>query len=394
MSKARIFVVGARRTPFGTFGGKLKNQTATNLAEISSRSAIIDGGIDPKNVDHVVMGNVIQSSNDAAYLARHVSLRVGIPDNVPAVTVNRLCGSGFEAIVQGCYQIIAGDSKVVLAGGTESMSQAPFVVRNTRFGTNLGVNYKFEDSLWQGLTDMHIKTPMAMTAERLASLYNISREEVDEFANKSQLRWRLANHAGYFKEEIQPIMQKTKKGDVEFDTDEHPRETTVESLAALKPVFQKDGVVTAGNASGICDGAASLILADEQAVKSLHLTPLARIVGWHTVGCDPSIMGIGPAPAITGLLKKTGVKLEDVDLIEVNEAFAAQTLAVQRELKLDGDRLNVNGGAIALGHPLGASGARISGHLAHELKRRNARYGIGSACIGGGQGIAILFERA
>ncbi|KAK0398721.1 hypothetical protein QR680_002723 [Steinernema hermaphroditum] len=393
MSKSRIFVVGAKRTAFGTFGGKLKGQTATDLAEISSRAAIQAASINPENVDHVVMGNVLQTSADAPYLARHVGLRVGLPENVPAVTVNRLCGSGFEAIVQGCYQIVAGDASVVLAGGAENMSQAPFVVRGTRFGTALGSNVKFEDSLWSTVTDLHIKTPMGLTAEKLGAQYKVTRQEVDEFAHKSQQRWRLANNAGYFKAEIQPITQKTKKGEVVFDTDEHPRETTPEGLAKLPPVFQKDGVVTAGNASGISDGAASLVLADEASVQRLHLQPLARIVGWQTVGCDPSIMGIGPAPAIAELLKKASLKLEDIDLVEVNEAFAAQTLAVQRELKIESDKLNVNGGAIALGHPLGASGARISAHLAHELRRRNARYGIGSACIGGGQGIAILFEK-
>uniref|UniRef100_A0A1I7ZLB4 3-ketoacyl-CoA thiolase, mitochondrial n=1 Tax=Steinernema glaseri TaxID=37863 RepID=A0A1I7ZLB4_9BILA len=393
MSKARIFVVGAKRTAFGTFGGQLKARTATDLAEISSRAAIQAAAINPENVDHVVMGNVLQTSADAPYLARHVGLRVGLPENVPAVTVNRLCGSGFEAIVQGSYQIIAGDARVVLVGGTESMSQAPFVVRNTRFGTALGTEYKLEDSLWTTVTDMHIKTPMGLTAEKLGAQYKLTRAEVDEFAHRSQQRWRLANNAGYFNAEIQPITSKTKKGEVVFDTDEHPRDTTPEGLAKLPPVFQKDGLVTAGNASGICDGAASLVLADEASVQRLHLQPLARIVGWHTVGCDPSIMGIGPAPAISELLRKTGLKLEDVDLVEVNEAFAAQTLAVQKELKIEGDKLNVNGGAIALGHPLGASGARISGHLAHELRRRDLRYGIGAACIGGGQGIAILFEK-
>jgi acetyl-CoA acyltransferase 2 len=273
------------------------------------------------------------------------------------------------------------------------MSQAPFVVRNVRFGTALGGKYEFEDSLWQGLTDQHIKTPMGITAEKLGAMYKVTRQEVDDFALSSQTRARLAANGGYFKSEICPVQIKTKKGPASFEIDEHPRETTVESLQKLKPVFQKDGLVTAGNASGVCDGAASLILASEEAVQKFKLTPLVRVVGYHITGCDPNIMGIGPVEAIRGLCKKTGVDLKDVDLVEVNEAFAAQAVAVQKELKVENDRYNVNGGAIAIGHPLAASGARISSHLTYELKRRNVRYGIGSACIGGGQGIALLFER-
>lgn len=392
-SKTGIFIVSAKRTAFGTYGGKLKNFSATDLAEIASRAALKSASINPENVDHVIFGNVIQSSKDAAYLARHVGLRIGLPENVPAVTVNRLCGSGFEAIIQGAQQIICGDSHVVLAGGTESMTQAPFTVRGVRFGVPLGSNVGFEDTLWQGLTDWHINTPMGMTAENLGAKYNVTRREADEYALKSQNRWRLANNAGYFKAEIEPIKLKTKKGEEIFEVDEHPRETTIESLEKLPPVFKKDGLVNAGNASGVCDGAAALVVSDESSLQKHHLTPLARVVGWAVVGCDPAIMGIGPVGAIRNLVKKTGVALENVDLVEINEAFAAQALSVQRELKIESDRLNVSGGAIALGHPLGASGARISGHMVHELRRRNARYGIGAACIGGGQGIAILFER-
>ncbi|KAI1724753.1 acetyl-CoA acetyltransferase [Ditylenchus destructor] len=388
-----IFIVAAKRTAFGTFGGKLKNHTATDLAEVASRAALKSASIAPEHVDHVIFGNVMQSSKDAAYLSRHVGLRIGLPHHVPAVTVNRLCGSGFEAIVQGAQQIIAGDSSVVLAGGTENMTQAPFAVRGARFGIPLGANVNFEDTLWQGLTDSHINTPMGITAETLGEKYKITREEADEFAHKSQSRWRLANNAGYFKAEIEPMKLKSKKGEEVFEVDEHPRETTPESLAKLQPVFKKGGLVNAGNASGICDGAAAVIVANEDSIRKHHLTPLARIVGYHAVGCDPAIMGIGPVEAIRNVLKKTGVSLDDVDLVEVNEAFAPQVLSVQKELKIESDRLNVSGGAIALGHPLGASGARISAHLVHELRRRNVRYGIGSACIGGGQGIAILFER-
>uniref|UniRef100_A0A915DBW6 Uncharacterized protein n=1 Tax=Ditylenchus dipsaci TaxID=166011 RepID=A0A915DBW6_9BILA len=369
----KYFIVGAKRTAFGTYGGKLKNHSATDMAEIASRAAIKSASISPEHVDHVIFGNVIQSSKDAAYLARHVGLRVGY--------------------YYGAQQILAGDSHVVLAGGTESMTQAPFSVRGVRFGVPLGTNVAFEDSLWQGLTDWQINTPMGMTAENLGEKYKVTRQEADEFALKSQNRWRLANNAGYFKAEIEPIKLKSKKGEEVFEVDEHPRETTMESLAKLKPVFKKDGLVNAGNASGICDGAAALVVADEQSLQKHHLEPLARIVGWHQVGCDPAIMGIGPVEAIRQLVKKIGVSLDSVDLVEVNEAFAAQVVSVQKELKIESDRLNVNGGAIALGHPLGTSGARISTHLVHELRRRNARYGIGSACIGGGQGIAMLFER-
>ncbi|KAL7078657.1 hypothetical protein ACQ4LE_002538 [Meloidogyne hapla] len=388
-----IFIVSAKRCAFGAFGKTLKNHTATDLAEIVSKAALKASSISPENIDHVIFGNVIQSSKDAAYLARHVGLRVEIPVHVPAVTVNRLCGSGFEAIVQGVQQIISGDSKVVLAGGTESMSQAPFAVRNIRFGTQLGLNYEFEDVLWQGLVDQQIKMPMGITAENLGEKYKITRQECDEYAVKSQQRWRLANNAGYFKSEIEPIKMKGKKGEEKlFETDEHPREVSAEQLGNLPPVFKKNGLVNAGNASGVCDGAAAVIVADEESVEKHHLTPLVRILGWQSIGCDPSIMGIGPVEAIRILCKKTGIELNKIDLIEVNEAFAPQVLSVQRELGIDLDRLNVNGGAIALGHPLAASGARITAHLAYELKRRNVRYGIGSACIGGGQGIALLFE--
>ncbi|KAI6171542.1 hypothetical protein M3Y97_01027900 [Aphelenchoides bicaudatus] len=388
-----LFIVSAKRTAFGTFGGTLKGHTATDLAEHAGRAALSAASIKPEKIDHVIFGNVIQSSKDAAYLARTVGLRVGVPIEKPAVTVNRLCGSGFEAVVEAARQIIVGDSRVVLAGGTESMSQAPFVVRNTRFGTTLGQNYEFEDVLWQGLTDQHIKTPMGVTAENLGAKYGITRKEADEFSLKSQSRWRLANNAGYFKQEIEPLKLKTRKGEVSFEVDEHPRETTPESLAKLPPVFKKDGLVTAGSASGVSDGAAALVVAGKDAVQQLKLQPLVRLVGWKAVGCDPSIMGIGPVEAIRGLLHQHKLTLDDISLVEVNEAFAAQALAVQKELKIDSDKLNVNGGAIALGHPLAASGARITAHLAHELVRRKEKYAIGSACIGGGQGIAVLLER-
>ncbi|VDN57891.1 unnamed protein product [Dracunculus medinensis] len=391
-----MFVIGAKRTAFGKFGGILKDKTATDLAEIAARAALQEAAIKPENVDHVVFGNTIQSSRDASYLARHVALRIGLPHSIPAVTINRLCGSGFQSIIDACLQIKCGDSKIVLTGGTESMSQAPFIVRNVRFGTTFGADYMFEDSLWQGLTDEFIKMPMAITAENLGVLYKLTRNDVDEFANRSQTRWRLANNAEYFKAEITPIIFKAKEGDFVFDVDEHPRETTIESLAKLKSIFKKDGLVTAGNASGICDGASSVIVANEGSISALHLTPLARIVAWDVIGCDPSIMGIGPVYAIRNILKKTGLGLANIDLIEVPFSLCVfDPYFICRfscELGIENDQLNVNGGAIALGHPLAASGSRIIAHLCHELNRRNAKYAVGAACIGGGQGIAILLE--
>ncbi|VDD93350.1 unnamed protein product [Enterobius vermicularis] len=389
-----IFIVAAKRTAFGTYGGTLKNHTATDLAVIASKAALEAGNIKPELIDHVIFGNVVQSCQDAPYLARHVGLRVGVPEKIPALTLNRLCGSGFQAVVSAAQDIITKDALVVLTGGTESMSEVPFVVRNVRFGTRLGGNYKFEDILWDCLTDSYVNTPMALTAEKLGAMYNVTRKDADAFALRSQTLWKKAQDSGAFKEEMAPVTVKKKNKEVVFDVDEHPRPSTAETLAKLPPVFKKDGLVTAGNASGVCDGAGAVVVAGEEAVKTHNLKPLARIVGWHIVGVDPSIMGIGPAPAIRGLLQKTKLKLDDIDLIEVNEAFAPQCAAVQRELKIPDEKLNVSGGAIALGHPLAASGARISAHLVHEMRRRKVKYGIGSACIGGGQGIAVLFEVA
>ncbi|XP_020037782.2 3-ketoacyl-CoA thiolase, mitochondrial isoform X1 [Castor canadensis] len=334
-----------------------------------------------------------ENSSDAIYLARHVGLRVGIPKETSALTVNRLCGSGFQSIVSGCQEICAKDAEVVLCGGTESMSQAPHLVRNMRFGTKLGLEIKLEDTLWEGLTDTHVKIPMAITAENLAEQHKISREECDRYALQSQQRWKAANDAGYFNEEMAPIEVKTRKGKQTMQVDEHARpQTTLEQLQKLPPVFKKEGTVTAGNASGVSDGAGAVIIASEDAVKKHNFTPLARVVSYFASGCDPSIMGIGPVSAISGALKKAGLTLKDMDLVDVNEAFAPQYLAVQKSLDLDPSKTNVNGGAIALGHPLGGSGARITAHLVHELRRRGGKYAVGSACIGGGQGIAVIIE--
>jgi acetyl-CoA C-acetyltransferase/acetyl-CoA acyltransferase 2 len=394
METQPLWIVAAKRTAFGTFGGALKDKTATDLAVEASKAALAQSGVPPEAVGHVVFGNVSQTSVDAIYLARHVGLRAGLPEAVPALTVNRLCGSGFQSLVNGAQMLLLGEAEVVLVGGTESMSQAPHVLRGARWGYPFGKPGKLEDSLWDGLTDSYTGMPMAMTAEKLAERHRISREEADAFALRSQERWAQANEAGRFRDEIVALELQSRKGPVRFDTDEHPRKTSAETLAKLPPVFKKDGVVTAGNASGICDGAAALVLATRKAAERLKLAPLAQLDGWGIEGCDPTVMGIGPVPAIRALLARTSRTLESFDLVEVNEAFAPQTIAVERELGpgLDREKLNVNGGAIALGHPLGASGARITAHLCYELRRRKARTAIGSACIGGGQGIAVALS--
>jgi len=388
-----VFIVAAKRTAFGTYGGKLKNMSCTNLTEMAAKAALESGNVKPEAVTSVIVGNVIQTAPDAIYLARHVGLKVGVPLEVPALTVNRLCGSGFQAIINGAQEIMLGESDIAVCGGAENMSMAPFAVRNVRFGTTLGFDLKLEDVLWGGMTDSFVKMPMAITAENLAAKYKLSREEIDEIALRSQTRWRAAQDAGKFKSEIVPLTLKGKKGPVTFDVDEHPRDTSKQILAKLPPVFKKDGVVTAGNASGICDGAAVVILASEKAVKEQNLKPLARLVSYGIAGCDPSIMGIGPVPATKAALKAAGKEIKDMDLVEVNEAFAAQYLAVEKELGLDPAKTNVNGGGIALGHPLAATGARITGHLVHEVSRSDAKLALGSACIGGGQGITVIIEK-
>ncbi|XP_034452201.1 3-ketoacyl-CoA thiolase, mitochondrial [Hippoglossus hippoglossus] len=389
-----VFIVAAKRTPFGTYGGVLRDHSATDLAEHAAKAALAAGAVAPELINSVIMGNVMQSSSDAPYIARHVGLRCGVPIPVPALTVNRLCGSGFQAVISGAQEICLKESEVVLCGGSENMSQAPYAARNIRFGTKFGFDLKLEDTLWAGLTDLHIKIPMGITAENLADKYQITREECDNYAYQTQQRWKAAHEAGHYTAEIAPIDVKAKKGKVSMAQDEHPRpQTTLEQMAKLPTVFKKGGTVTAANASGVSDGAAALVIASEDALKEHKLTPLARIVSYHVSGCDPSIMGIGPVPAITEALKKAGLTLNDMDLVEVNEAFAPQFLAVSKALGLDPEKSNVNGGAIALGHPLGASGARITGHLVHELRRRGGKYAVGSACIGGGQGIAIVLEK-
>ncbi|MCK6573276.1 acetyl-CoA C-acetyltransferase [Myxococcota bacterium] len=388
-----IVFLAAKRTAFGTFNGSLKDLSATDLGVHAAKAAIAQSGVATDAFDQVIFGNVLQTSKDAIYLARHVGLRSGLPQHVPAVTVNRLCGSGFEAIAQAAREMLVGDAQVCLVGGSESMSQAPHVVRGARNGLVFGKQTELEDTLWTCLTDSYTGMPMAITAENLAEKYGISREACDAFALRSQQTWAAAQAAGKFADEIAPIDLASRKGTISFATDEHARpETTLEGLTKLKPVFKKDGTVTAGNASGICDGGAALVMATGDFARAHGLKPLGRLVQWGTTGCDPTIMGIGPVPAARAALERAGLGMGDMAVVEVNEAFAPQYLAVEKALELDRERTNVNGGAIALGHPLAASGARITTHLLYELKRRGARYGLGSACIGGGQGLAVIVE--
>lgn len=388
-----IWIVGAKRTAFGTLSGTLKDIGALDLATHASKAALAQSKVDPKDIDQVILGNVQQTSKDAIYGARHVGLKAGVPIEKPALTVNRLCGSGFQAVVTAAEQILLGESEAVLAAGSENMTQAPHSVWGLRDGAKFGKAPEMVDTLFAALTDSYCNTPMAVTAENLAVKYGITREMADTFAIRSQTKWAAAQESGAFKDEITPIEIPTRKGPVVFEKDEHPRLSTMEQLAKLSPVFKKDGIVTAGNASGINDGAAALIVVSAEWAKARGIAPLAKLVGWGVAGVDPTLMGIGPVPAIENALKKTGLKKDAIDIFDVNEAFAPQFLSVQKALELPEDKVNLNGGAIALGHPLGASGARITANLIYQLRRTNKTYAIGSACIGGGQGIAVVLER-
>lgn len=389
-----IWIVAAKRTPFGALCGALKDVSAIDLAVHACKAALAQGGVSPTDVDQVLLGNVQQTSTDAIYGARHVGLKAGVPIERPALTLNRLCGSGFQAVVSAAEQILLGDAGTVLAAGSENMTQAPHVFFGMRSSAaRFGQPPVLLDSLWESLTDSLSKTPMAVTAENLAVKYGITREQADAFALRSQKRWAGAQESGAFADEIAPISVKAGKKDILVERDEHPRpDTTLEILAKLPPVFKKDGIVTAGNASGICDGAAALVVCDAEVAKAKGWKPLARLVQWGVAGVEPTLMGIGPAPAIRSALERAGLALGEIDLFDVNEAFAPQFLAVQKELELPDDKVNVNGGAIALGHPLGASGARITSNLVYSLRRAKKRLGVGSACIGGGQGIAVVLE--
>ena len=390
-----IVFLSAVRTGFGSFGGSLKDLSANDLGVIVSRAALERSGAPAADVGHVVFGNVVQTSRDAAYLARHIGLRAGCAEATPALTVNRLCGSGFEAVTQAAQLIQMGHAEVVLAGGTESMSQAPHVIRGARWGLRLGPTPPLEDVLWEALRDSFCDLSMAETAERLADQHQLSRADVDAVALRSQQRAEAGWKNGAFNDEIVPVEltdRKTKQK-ISWASDEHRRPgSTADGLAKLPPYFRKDGVVTAGNASGIVDGAGALVVVSGTYASNHSLRPLGRLISWGACGVDPRIMGIGPVPASRLALQRAGMKLEQMDLVEVNEAFAAQYLAVERELGLDPAKTNVDGGAIAIGHPLGATGARITAHLLHALRRRGGRYGLGAACIGGGQGIAVIVE--
>jgi acetyl-CoA acyltransferase 2 len=391
MSK-EVVIVGGARTPFGKYCGSLRDLSATDLAVIAASEALRRSDVKAEEIDHVIFGNVLQSSPDAAYLSRHVGLRSGVPVPVPAFGVNRLCGSGFQAIINGAMEIMLGEADEVLVGGTESMSQAPHNIYGARWGLTLGQS-RLEDSLWAALTDTYCGCPMAITAENLASKYGVTREEADEYAVRSHQLAAAAQQAGRLAEEIVAVEIPSKKGPKRIEHDEQVRaDSTVEALAKLKPSFVPTGIVTAGNASGINDGAAALVLTTLESAKKRSVKPLGKLKSWAARGVQPEIMGIGPASACREALQKAGLTIADMDVIEINEAFAAQYVAVEKELGLPRDKTNVNGGAVALGHPLGASGARLALTILHELRRRGGRYGLASACIGGGQGIAIVVE--
>jgi acetyl-CoA acetyltransferase family protein len=374
------------------YTGAFSEVSAIELGAHAGKAAIQRSGVDPSEFDHVIFGNVMQTSPDAIYGARHVGLKAGLKIETPAVTVNRLCGSGIEAIVQGAQRLLLGESSMVLAGGTENMTQCPFVIRGARTGLRLGGG-ALEDSLMAGLTDSYCNLPMALTAEKLAEQRGITRRDADAYALRSQQAADAAFKACHLKEEITPVEVKQGKKTVLVGEDDHRRpETTMEILEKLPPSFRKDGMVTAGNASGIVDGAAAVVLTREKTAKERGLKPFGRIISWGVAGVDPSIMGIGPVPSSRKALQNAGLKLEQMDRVEVNEAFAVQYLAVEKELGLNRDKTNVNGGAIALGHPLAASGTRLVITLLNELRRKGLRYGLATACIGGGQGIALIVE--
>ena len=387
-----IVIVAGARTPMARYTGSFSEVSAIDLGAHASKAAIQRSGIDPAEFDHAIFGNVMQTSADAIYGARHVALKAGLKMETPAVTVNRLCGSGIESITQAAQRLLLGEVNMVLAGGMENMTQAPFVIRGARTGLKLGGG-ALEDFLFVGLTDSYCGLPMALTAEKLAEQTGITRKDADSYALRSQQAAETAFKAGHYKDEIVPVEVKQGRKTVLVSDDDHRRpETTLETLQKLPPSFQKDGIVTAGNASGIVDGAAAVVVTWEKTAKERGVKPIGRIISWAVTGVDPSIMGIGPVPATRKALQLAGMKLEQIDRIEVNEAFAAQYLAVEKELGLDRAKTNVTGGAIALGHPLGATGTRLVITLLNELRRNNLRYGLATACIGGGQGIAMIVE--
>jgi acetyl-CoA acyltransferase 2 len=387
-----IVILDGVRTPMAEYNGVFSDVSAIELGAHASREALARAGVEPGEVQHVIFGNALQTSGDAIYGARHVGLKAGVPKEVPALTVNRLCGSGFEAIVQAAHRIQLGEATTVLAGGMENMSQAPHVIRGARKGLRLGQG-ALEDSLMVALLDTQCGLYMAQTSDRVAAKYGVTREEQDEYALSSQQRAAAAWAACRLSEEVAPIEVKAGRKTVKVERDDHLRpDTTLEGLAALAPSFGKGGQVTAGNASGIVDGAAAVVVTSAQNAKAKGKKPLGRLVASAVVGVEPELMGIGPAPASRAALERAGLRKEDVGLWEINEAFAGQILGVIRDLGLDREKLNVNGGAIALGHPLAATGTRCTLTLLKEMRRRNVRYGVAGACIGGGQGIAVVLE--
>jgi acetyl-CoA acyltransferase 2 len=387
-----VVIVAGMRTPMARYTGWFSEVSAIELGAHAAKAAIEKSGVAAEEFDHVVFGNVLQTSADAIYGARHVGLKAGLKIETPAVTVNRLCGSGIEAIVQASQRLLLGEANMVLAGGMENMTQAPFVIRGARTGLKLGGG-ALEDFLFVGLTDSYCGMPMALTAEKLAEQAGITRKDADSYALRSQQAADAAAKAGFFKNEISPVEVKQGRKSMVVSEDDHRRpDTTLETLEKLPPSFKKDGMVTAGNASGIVDGAAAVVVTREGAARERGLKAIGRIVSWAVAGVDPTIMGIGPVPATRKALQAAGMTLRQIDRIEVNEAFAAQYLAVEKELGLPREKTNVNGGAIALGHPLGASGTRLVITLLNELRRNGLRYGLATACIGGGQGIAMIVE--
>lgn len=388
-----IYFLSAKRTAFGAFLGSLKDFSATDLGVLASKAALNAISLNPNKIDQVIFGNVLQTAKDAIYLARHIALKCDMPETTPALTINRLCGSGFEAIIQGARLLATKEAHCVLVGGSESMSQAPHIIRGARLGFPLGKTH-MEDSLFECLSDSFIGMPMGLTAENLAEKYQISQDEVDDYSVMSQERYQKALSEGIFDDELHPIdLPNSKTPSTLFSKDEHPRKnTTKEKLLSLPKIFKKGGVIHAAAASGICDGAAALIVCSEKFLLEHRQKPLGELISFGISGCDPKIMGIGPVDAIKIALEKASTNLHDVNMIEVNEAFAPQVLAVKKALDLDINRLNIHGGAIAIGHPLAASGARIVSHLLHHQKRRKESFSLGSACIGGGQGIAVLLK--
>ena len=392
MNRKEVVLLEGARTAFASFGGGLRDITAIDLGAAAARAAMERAKVDPEEVDASIVGNVHQSSTEAILMARHVGLKSGLRNESTGLTVNRICGSGLQALITAAESIMLNNAELTIAGGTENMSQIPHVIRGARWGLPLAQS-KMEDLLWEALYDPYGDCTMADTAENLAEKYELKREEIDQFALRSHMRALEAMENSTFAKEIIPVTVKTKKGENIVQKDEIPRQTSMEKLAKLQPRFRENGVVTPGNASGISDGAAMTVISSAEYAAKRNLQPLARLVSYAVVGVDPKYMGIGPVPAIRQALKNASLSIDDLDLIEINEAFAAQYLACQKELGFDPEIGNVNGGAVALGHPLGASGARISLSLVYELGRRNKKYGASAVCIGGGQGIAAIWER-